>query len=141
MISLSSEFTDAKGRHARGWLFYDAECDFCTRIAGWIAKPMLRRELAVAPLDDPRVAALLGIPRSELLHAIRYLGEDGRPYAGADALVEVAREFWWARPLVWASRVRAAKAAMRAGYGWIARQRKCHAATNCRHETVKLASG
>ena len=140
MISLASEFTDAKGRHARGWIFYDAECDFCTRIAGWIAAPMLGRGIAVAPLEDPRVAALLGIPRSELRRAIRYLGEDGLPYAGADALVEVAREFWWARPLVWASRVRAAKAAMRSGYGWIARQRKCQAETTCRHETVEVAS-
>ena len=141
MISLTSELTDAKGRHARGWLFYDAECDFCTRIARWIRKPMLRRGLALAPLQDPRVAALLGIPRGELLRAIRYLGENGLPYAGADALIEVAREFWWARPLVWASRVRAAKAAMRTGYGWIARQRRCHAENNCRHKTAELASG
>jgi hypothetical protein len=28
MISLASEFTDAKGRHARGWFFFDAECGF-----------------------------------------------------------------------------------------------------------------
>src|SRR5712672_2168387 len=28
MISLASEFTDGKGRHARGWLFFDAECGF-----------------------------------------------------------------------------------------------------------------
>ncbi len=33
MISLVSEYTDGKGRHARGWLFFDAECKFCTRIA------------------------------------------------------------------------------------------------------------
>ncbi len=26
MISLVSEYTDGKGRHARGWLFFDAEC-------------------------------------------------------------------------------------------------------------------
>jgi predicted DCC family thiol-disulfide oxidoreductase YuxK len=141
MISLTSEFTDAKGRHARGWLFYDAECDFCTRIARWMAKPMLRRGLALAPLEDPRVAALLGIPRSELLRAIRYLGQNGIQYAGADALVEVACEFWWARPLVWAWRVRAAKAAMRTGYEWVARQRKCHAETDCRHETAVVAGG
>ena len=37
MISLVSEYTDGKGRHARGWLFFDAECKFCTRIARWLA--------------------------------------------------------------------------------------------------------
>ena len=33
MISLASEYTDGKGRHAKGWLFFDADCAFCTRIA------------------------------------------------------------------------------------------------------------
>ncbi|HEX6803820.1 MAG TPA: DCC1-like thiol-disulfide oxidoreductase family protein [Terriglobales bacterium] len=138
MISLTSEFTDGKSRHARGWLFYDAECDFCTHIARWIRKPMLRRGLAVAPLQDSRVAALLGMPGDELLRAIRYLGKDGLPYAGADALVELAREFWWARPLVWASRVHSLKAAMRSGYECMARQRNCHAETHCRHEVAHM---
>jgi len=27
VISLASEMTDSKGRHARGWLFFDAECE------------------------------------------------------------------------------------------------------------------
>jgi len=36
MISLASEMTDRKGRHARSWLFFDAECEFCTRTAGWL---------------------------------------------------------------------------------------------------------
>src|SRR6266481_5742802 len=38
MISLASEFTDGKGRHARGWLFFDAECGFCTRTARWLLR-------------------------------------------------------------------------------------------------------
>ena len=61
MISLASEFTDGKGRHARGWLFFDAECRFCTRIARWLAPILQRRGLAVAPLQDVRVGALLGL--------------------------------------------------------------------------------
>ena len=71
MISLASEMTDSKGRHARGWLFYDAECDFCTRIARFVAKPMRRRQLGVAPLQDPRVISLLGVPPDQLLLAVR----------------------------------------------------------------------
>jgi predicted DCC family thiol-disulfide oxidoreductase YuxK len=66
MISLASEFTDVKGRHARAWLFFDGECAFCARLAGWILKPMLKRGLGVAPLQDPRVAALLDVPHREL---------------------------------------------------------------------------
>jgi hypothetical protein len=60
MISLASEFTDGKGRHARGWLFFDADCGFCTRIASWVAPILERRGFAVAPLQDVRVGALLG---------------------------------------------------------------------------------
>ncbi len=127
MISLASEMTDRKGRHARGWLFFDAECEFCTRIAGWLARPMMRRGLAVAPLQDPRVVALLGLSQWELLRAIRYVVTDGTQYAGADALVAVARELWWARPLVWASRVPGVMSGLRAGYEWVARRRKCQA--------------
>jgi predicted DCC family thiol-disulfide oxidoreductase YuxK len=77
MISLVSEYTDGKGRHARGWLFFDAECRFCTRIARWIAPILERRGMALAPLQDPRVGALLGMPREELLFEMRFLLSDG----------------------------------------------------------------
>jgi len=127
MISLASEMTDGKGRHARGWLFFDAECEFCTRIAARLAGPMKRRGLAVAPLQDPRVGALLGLSREDLLRAIRFVSEDGSQYSGADALLAIAREVWWARPLVWVSRVPGAMKAMRAGYQWGAERRRCHA--------------
>jgi predicted DCC family thiol-disulfide oxidoreductase YuxK len=127
MISLTSEMTDGKGRHARGWLFFDAECEFCTRIAAWMEAPMRRRGLAVAPLQDPRVGALLGLSPQELLRAIRYLSTDGTQYSGADALVALARQFWWVRPLIWMFQIPGGTRVMRAGYGWVARQRRCHA--------------
>jgi predicted DCC family thiol-disulfide oxidoreductase YuxK len=119
--------TDGKGRHARGWLFFDAECEFCIHIAAWMEAPMRRRRLAVAPLQDPRVGALLGLSRKELLRAIRYLSSDGNQYSGADALVALAREFWWARPVVWMARIPGGARVMRAAYGSLARQRRCHA--------------
>ena len=127
MISLASEMTDRKGRHARGWLFYDADCRFCTRIAMFLAQPLQRRQLAVAPLQDPRVRSLLGLSPEELLRAVRYLALDGRQYSGADAFLALASEIWWARPLVWLSRIPGAMRIMHAAYRWIARHRKCHA--------------
>jgi predicted DCC family thiol-disulfide oxidoreductase YuxK len=131
MISLTSEMTDGKGRHARGWLFFDAECQFCTRIAAAIQRSMKRRGLAVAPLQDPRVRVLLGLSRKELQRAIRYLSPNGRQYCGADALLSLAHEFWWARPLIWISRIPGVAPAMRAGYEWTARQRRCPAPNAC----------
>jgi predicted DCC family thiol-disulfide oxidoreductase YuxK len=125
MISLASEMTDTKGRHARGWLFFDAECEFCRRIAALLATPMKQRGLALAPLQDPRVAALLGLSRKELLRAIRFVFADGSQCSGADALLAVARELWWALPLVWLSTIPGAMPVMRAGYDWVAKHRRC----------------
>jgi predicted DCC family thiol-disulfide oxidoreductase YuxK len=127
MISLASEMTDGKGRHARGWLFFDSECAFCTRIAAWLAGPMRRRGLAVASLQDPRVGALLGLSREELLRAIRFVVSDGGQFSGTDALLAVARELWWARPLVWISRVPGIMPALRSGYQWRAQRWRCPA--------------
>jgi predicted DCC family thiol-disulfide oxidoreductase YuxK len=132
MISLASEFTDGKGRHARGWLFFDADCGFCTRIAQWVAPILERRGFAVAPLQDVRVGALLGLPQAELMREMRVLLEDGHQYGGADAAVALAREIWWARPLTWFARVPGLMPWLRAGYCWIASRRRC-AATYCPH--------
>ncbi len=125
MISLISEMTDGKGRHARGWLFYDSDCEFCTWVAALCAPPIRKRGMDVAPLQDPRVAVLLGISRQELLRAIRLVYGDGRRFEGADAMLAVAQEVWWARPLVWVAQFPRAMSAMRGGYRWWARSRRC----------------
>jgi predicted DCC family thiol-disulfide oxidoreductase YuxK len=130
MISLASEFTDGKGRHARGWLFYDADCGFCTRIARWLAPILASRGLAVAPLQDPRVGPLLGLSGPDLLREMRFLLADGTQYGGADAAVALAREIWWWRPLVWLAKFPGMMSLMRAGYRSIAANRSC-AAESC----------
>jgi predicted DCC family thiol-disulfide oxidoreductase YuxK len=128
MISLADEYTDGKGRHARGWLFFDAECRFCTRLARWIAPILAWRGMAVAPLQDPRVGALLGIGREDLLRELRFLRLDGAQYGGADAVLAVAREIWWAQPFVWFSKMPGAMKLVHEGYRWVAEQRNCAAA-------------
>lgn len=130
MISLASEYTDGKGRHAKGWLFFDAECGFCTRFARWLAPILVRRGYAVAPLQDPRVGALLGMPRQELLRELRFLLSDGRHYGGADAIMAMAQEIEWARPLVWLSKIPGVMRVLHMGYHWTASERRC-VATRC----------
>ena len=127
MITLANEFTDRKERSARGWLFFDAECRFCTRTARWLTPILRRRGIGVAPLQDPRVGALLGMSRRELLKELRFLMSDGSHSGGADAVLTIAREIWWSRPLVWVSRVPAVKDVLHTAYGWIAARRKCGA--------------
>ena len=125
MISLVSEYTDGKGRHARGWLFFDAECRFCTRTARWIAPILERRGMALAPLQDSRVGALLGLPREDLMREMQFLPSDGNRFGGADAAVALAREIWWARPLLWISKIPGMMEILRKGYRWVAASRSC----------------
>src|SRR5271165_483071 len=101
MISLTNEYTDTKGRQARGWLFYDANCGFCTKLARWLSPSLYKRGLAVAPLQDPRVGPLLGLAPSDLLYELKFLLSDGCQFGGANAVLAVAQEIWWAGPLVW----------------------------------------
>lgn len=137
MISLTSEFTEVKGRHARGWLFFDAECKFCTRIARWLAPILERRGLAVAPLQDPRVGALLGLSGFELMREMRFLLSDGSQSGGADAAVALAREIWWACPLAWVARLPGMMDALRRGYRWFATRRHCAAIACVAQHTSK----
>ena len=136
MISLASEYTDGKGRHARGWLFFDVNCGFCTRIARWLAPILARRGLGIAPLQDPRVSALLGLSRAELLREMRFVLSDGTQHGGADAVVAVAAEIWWARPLAWVARIPGMMQMLRVGYRWVAARRSC-AAESCGIEAMK----
>jgi predicted DCC family thiol-disulfide oxidoreductase YuxK len=129
MISLTSEMTDRKGRHARGWLFYDAECGFCTRVARWLARPLHKRGLAIAPLQDPRVGELLGLSPEELLRAIRLVMSDGQRYSGGEVFVALARELWWLRPLAWIASVPGGSSLMRVMYAWVASRRQCRSAS------------
>jgi len=128
MISLTSELTDAKGMHARGFLFFDAECEFCTKLARWTAPMLKRRGVAVAPLQDPRVIALLGIPDNELLRELRLVLSESGQYGGADAVVALAREIWWARPVVWVSKLPGGMDKLWRLYRFVAARRKCAAA-------------
>lgn len=127
MISLTNEYTDSKGRHARGWLFFDAECAFCTRLARWLSPILQRRGLATAPLQDARVGALLGMSRRELLRELRFLLSDGRQYGGAEAVLAVAQEIWWGRPFVWMAKIPGIRRVIHRGYRRVAAARKCAA--------------
>ena len=135
MISLSSEYTDRKGRHARGWLFFDAECGFCKRTARWLAKPLERRGFGVAAMQDPRVQALLGMRREELFRELRFLDSQGSLYGGANALLALAREIAWARPLMWFSRLPGIHGLLDSAYRWVAARR------NCRSVQCSVAEG
>jgi predicted DCC family thiol-disulfide oxidoreductase YuxK len=133
MLSLSNDYTDTKGRHANGFLFFDAECVFCTKIARHLKPILERRNLAVAPLQDPRVATLLGLSHENLMREIHLLMSDGSRYGGADAVVALARQIWWARSLDWLTKIPGVMPLLRAGYRYVAANRNCSSITCAVH--------
>jgi predicted DCC family thiol-disulfide oxidoreductase YuxK len=128
MISLSSEMTDTKGRHApRGWVFFDRDCSVCTTLARRFRRPLEARGFGLAALQDPRVQALLALPPEDLLREMRVATADGKIYGGAEAVVYLARKIWWAWPLYATAKLPGIPRILDACYRWFAEHRTCSA--------------
>jgi predicted DCC family thiol-disulfide oxidoreductase YuxK len=126
MISLSSEITDTKGKHAsRGWVFFDRDCAVCISMARRFRRPLETRGFGLAALQDPRVQALLALPPKDLLREMRVTTADGNVYGGAQAIVYLARQIWWAWPLYIAAKLPGVPRILDAGYRWFADHRTC----------------
>jgi predicted DCC family thiol-disulfide oxidoreductase YuxK len=126
MISLSSEMTDTKGRHApRGWVFFDRDCSVCTSLARRFRRPLGTRGFGLAALQDPRVQALLALPPEDLLREMSVATAEGGIYGGAEAIVFLARQIWWAWPLYAAAKLPGVPHILDACYRWFADHRTC----------------
>ena len=139
MISLITEMTDSKGRKARaGWVFFDGDCGFCMSIARRLQPVLEPRGFGIATLQDPRVREQLSLPERELLAELRVLAKDGRQFGGADAIVYLARQVWWAWPLWAIARVPGMLHVLRFAYRWIAILRHCVSGV-CVHTDARLS--
>jgi predicted DCC family thiol-disulfide oxidoreductase YuxK len=125
MISLISEITDRKGRRAAGWVFYDGECELCQSLARRFRFMLQKRGFGLAPLQDPRVAVLLGLAPSQLLQEMRVLTGEGQVLGGAQAVTFLAGKIWWAWPLHAATKLPGMQPLLRAVYRWVADHRHC----------------
>ena len=118
--------TDTKGRHAAlGWVFFDRDCSVCTTLARRFRRVLEKRGFGLAALQDPRVQALLALPPEDLLREMRVATADGKIYGGAEAIVYLARQIWWAWPLYAAAKLPGAPRILDACYGWFADHRTC----------------
>jgi predicted DCC family thiol-disulfide oxidoreductase YuxK len=112
-------------KNVNGWILYDADCPFCLRIADRLRAPLARRNLVFLPLQTPWIRKALNLTETELLSEMRLLKPGGEVFGGADAWLEIARQFWWTWPLRLLARIPAVMQLARAGYRWIARHRHC----------------
>jgi len=118
--------TDTKGRRAvRGWILFDRDCGICTSLARRFRRTFEKRGFGLAALQDPRVAALLALPPELLLREMRVVTSDGEIRGGAEAIVYLARQVWWAWPLYAAAQLPGVPRILDAGYRWFADHRPC----------------
>jgi predicted DCC family thiol-disulfide oxidoreductase YuxK len=130
MISLSAEMTDTKGRRAvRGWIFFDRDCSVCTSLVRRFRRTFEKRGFGLAALQDPRVAALLALPPEDLLREMRVITNEGEIHGGAEAVVYLASQVWWAWPLYAAAQLPGVPRILDAGYRWFADHRPCFSGT------------
>jgi predicted DCC family thiol-disulfide oxidoreductase YuxK len=72
-------------------LVYDGECDFCTRLAGWVERHDRRGRVAARPNQEPGLVEALGLTRAEVDRA-SWAVESGGRFEGAAGINRVLRE-------------------------------------------------
>jgi alginate O-acetyltransferase complex protein AlgI len=107
----------------RGVIYYDASCGLCSSGAVRMQQIYGKRGFAVAPLQDPGVAEMLGLPAGEIPEEMKVRTADGRVFGGVDALLYLARFVWWMLPLWVIAQVPRMHQVLDWGYRWIARHR------------------
>lgn len=123
-----------------GWVLYDGDCRMCTALARRLAGMLAQRDYALAPLQEDWVRARLALPEDELLSEMRVLTPQGQVIGGADSIVYLASQIWWAWPFTMAAKLPGAMPVLRAGYRWIADNRGCRHG-RCRRPTSHAPLG
>ena len=125
MNSEIAKLSDATPDWPRAWVLYDGDCSLCRKWVARSERTLTVRGFDLAPLQSAWVTECLDLPEHELLSRMRALTRDGRDYAGADALIYLARHVWWAWPFHAASRLPFAKMVLRRAYDFLAQHRHC----------------
>jgi len=126
MISELTEITElAESATFRGWIFYDAACSSCRDLATRFEGSFAARGFHFEPLQHEWVQQRLNLTKDEALTEMRVLTRAGETFGGADAVIFLARQIWWAAPLAWLARVPWAHALLHRLYRWVAAHRTC----------------
>lgn len=108
-----------------GWIFYDADCSSCRELALRFEAFFGDRGFHFAPLQDEWVQRRLNLTKAQALEEMRVLTSAGQVFGGADAVIFLARQIWWARPLTWMTRIPFVHAILHRVYRWVAARRSC----------------
>jgi len=152
MISELTEITErAEAVPFRGWIFFDEDCSFCRDLALRFERLFGKRGFYFEPLQREWVQERLNLTREQALEEMRILTEDGQVFGGADAVIFLARQLWWAAPFASIARIPSIHTLLDRGYRWMAAHRTCaiklggtyfrtsHFSTNARSQNIGRA--
>jgi predicted DCC family thiol-disulfide oxidoreductase YuxK len=126
MISELTEITErAKAVPFRGWILFDRDCSFCSTLALRFASVFAKRGFHFEPLQQAWVLERLHLTAEQALEEMRVLTASGQVFGGADAIVFLARQVWWATPLAAIARFPFVHSLLDRGYRWVAAHRTC----------------
>src|ERR1043166_1266207 len=142
-ISVNAEITDmAESERAAqqnsGYVFYDGACPFCARWAHHFERSLKTHGFEIVALQSHGAAERLRIEPPRLLDEMRVLTADGRVFGGADGAVELSRHFWWAKPLLWFSKLPGGMELLRMAYRAMARRRTCGVEGVCKAPSTNI---
>lgn len=126
MISERTEITEPpESASSRGWIFYDDNCGFCRNLALWFENFFAARGFHFEPLQREWVRQRLNLTEEQAREEMRVLTSTGEVFGGADAMILLARQIWWAVPLAWLARLPSVQAMLHRLYRWVAAHRTC----------------
>ena len=126
MISELTETTESpEAVSFRGWIFYDDGCGFCRDLALRFEHIFEARGFHFEPLQREWVQQQLHLTEEEALQEMRVLTHGGEVFGGADAVIFLARQIWWAAPLSGLARLPSVHAILHRLYRWVAAHRTC----------------
>src|SRR5437660_2971167 len=109
----------------RGWILYDGDCPSCTASAKRFDRIFCRRGFVFLPLQTNWVLKRLDLEPGAPLEEMHVLTAGGRDIGGADAVIFLARQIWWAQPFAALARLPGMHKLLDRGYRWIAAHRGC----------------
>ena len=110
----------------RGWILYDGDCRSCTASARRFDRIFRCRGFLFLPLQTNWAMKRIGLEPGMPLEEMRVLTNAGRDIGGADAVIFLARQIWWACPFAALARLPGMHKLLDRVYRWIAARRGCN---------------
>lgn len=126
MISELTEITEpAEVAQFRGWIFYDADCSSCRELALRFEAFFDARGFHFEPLQHEWVQRRLNLTKAQALEEMRVLTTAGQVVGGADAVIFLAGQIWWLKPLTALTQMPSVREILHRVYCWVAARRTC----------------